>query len=120
MMNLYREEEKEKRTLSQKFGDFKESVSLNYETSAFNRKKQIKKVTKLVHSLDPKDVATIKEIDNLINRLDLCDPRFGKQLDSDVLSEFIKKINKNGNLKELSDSVSRNLVCYEMGSERGL
>ena len=119
MMNLYREEEQEKKSLSERFEDFlqkiselKDDIMLNIKTSGLFRNMSIKKVTKAIRDVEPNNTEKLKEIYEIINRLDLFDGRYGKQLDSNVYNEFLRKVEKNGSLNELLANAVKNTVCY--------
>ena len=112
MMNLYREEEYEKKSLSEKINDLKESIMLNIKTSSFARNKSIKKVTRAIYEVNPKDTESLKQIYDVINRLDLFDARFGKQLRFDVYNEFLRKVERNGSLNDLAENANKNKICY--------
>ena len=88
MMNLYREEEKERVSIVDKIKELKDSIVLNLVTSPFNRSRNLKLVTKQIKALDEKNITEIKAIRDNISRLDLYDSRYGKTVDYNVMQEF--------------------------------
>ena len=114
MFNLYREEEKEKRSLKEKLTSLKEDIKLSYATSQQFRNKSIKTVTKLIDKLESTDVETIDKIVGLIETIDLCDSRYGKTIDKSTYNKLIDVVHQNKDLAQTEASLRRNLVCYEI------
>ena len=119
MFNLYREEEKESKTLRQKLDSLKEDIKLSYATSKHFRNKSIKTVTKLIEKLQPTDVETIDKIASLIETIDLCDSRYGKTIEKATYNKLIDVVHQNKDLAATEASLRRNLVCYEI-AERNM
>ncbi|MBQ8425049.1 MAG: hypothetical protein IJX17_03395 [Clostridia bacterium] len=112
MMNLYREEEKERVSIIDKIKELKDSIALNLVTSPFNRNRNIKLVTKQIKSLDEKNIDDIKAIRDNINRLDLYDSRYGKTVDYNVMQEFANKIKNNPEAKDVAKDIESFMSCY--------
>lgn len=117
MMNLYREEEYDKPSFSERFRSFKEDIKLEFETSSFSRNKSIKQVSKAILNLDPSDANAIQQIKDIISRKDLCDPRFGKTIDEDVMKLFVAKVMKN---RELSNNKTAEASNKNNSAEMGI
>ena len=119
MMNLYREEERERVSIIDRIKDLKDSIMLNIKTSSFARNKSIKKATKAIHEVDPKNTEFLNEIYTITSRLDLFDSRYGKTINFDTYNEFVSKLKENGNLPEILKSVEAEKVCFrEIGTEK--
>ena len=111
MMNLYREEEnsRQKRT----FKDFVDDIKLEYRTSPLARRGTLKKVSKMIHTVDAKDSETLGAICSEISGLDLCDSRYGKTLDYSDYQALLSKLKKNGKMEKEYESIAREQVCYD-------
>jgi len=118
MMNLYREVEEDKPSLIERIKSLKEDIRLNFATSSFVRKKTLKSVTNRVKSLDSNNIQEINAIYDAINRLDLFDARYGKQLDYNVFKEFVSKVEKNPEAQDILKSLKNCSVCYK--NEQGV
>ena len=113
MFNLYREEEKEQKSLREKLISLKEDIKLSYATSQHFRNKSIKAVTKSIETLQPTDIETIEKITGLVESLDLCDSRYGKTIEKATYNKLLNVVHQNKDLAATEASLRRNLVCYE-------
>ena len=103
MFNLYREPEKPpKPTLKQRLED----VVLSFNTSYAKRAVSIKKVTKMIQTVDASDTKTLEEISSLINQFDLTDPRRGRTLENKFVKIFEEKCAENKRIN--SQTMERN------------
>ena len=114
MMNMYREEENEKASLSDKLRNFKENLKNEFATSAVVRHQAIRKISRAIIDLDPADTKSIETIKDIISQKDLCDPRYGKTVDEEVMQLFVVKVMKNREL--VNEKTAQNNNTDEMGS----
>ena len=94
MFNMYREEEKTpkvKRSLKGIIKDIIYDLKLNFECSAINRKKQIKKMQKLINEVEYTDVETMEQIRSTISRYELDCKMYGPAIDDESLQLFEQK-----------------------------
>lgn len=105
MMNLYgddrsvyggekRNEDRYKMTLKEKIlfniGMLKSSI----ETSQWVRNRNLKKLRKKIPETSEKELETLLQMKDVINSLDLNDPRFGDVLEDDLIKMLDKKIER--------------------------
>lgn len=92
MMNMYREETpKERKSIKGIIKDFIYDLKLNFECSAMNRKKQIKKMKKLISEVDYTDVETMEQIRSTIVKYELDCKMYGPAIDEESMKLFEQK-----------------------------
>ena len=100
MMNMYRETECNNNSPK----DIAKGVKRSVKTSALYRLAVLKKVEKAIIKTSVEDFESLKSIENLINRFDLEDDRFGPSIKKDLVEMFNRK------MAESQDMVDRNLT----------
>ena len=119
-MDLEMEEGQDKKSFGERFEEFlekiaelKEDIMNNVKTSDLFRKMAIRKVSNAIIDVDERNSKRLKEIYDMMNRLDLCDGRFGRQVDETIYALFLKKVEQNGHLNDLLNSARKDSVCYK-------
>lgn len=94
MMNLYREEEKEKVPFKEKIKRLREDIKLERETGTRNRRKTINDLTNRIPTASESDLEELSAMKEVIVRLDLDDPRRGEVLDEKLIKMLDEKLAK--------------------------
>lgn len=114
MMNLYREEEKApRRTLKQVIKDGIDSAKLALSTGSSRRNKMIKTIAKEIKSLDASDAETMQKIHRLVVSYELCSDMYGKTIEEADMKAYLQKLQENGTLKEIEESIKNEMKCYD-------
>ena len=130
-MNLYgddrytyegerRNEKRYKMTLKKKFlfniGMLKSSI----EKSQWVRNRNLKKLRKKIPETSEKELETLLQMKDVINSLDLNDPRFGDVLEDDLIKMLGKKIERAEQIEKARQKAEAKKKAESESEEEGM
>lgn len=131
MMNLYgddrytyggerRNEKRYKMTLKEKFLFNIDMLKSSIETSQWVRNRNLKKLRKKIPETSEKELETLLQMKDVINSLDLNDPRFGDVLEDDLIKMLGKKIERAEQIEKARQKAEAKKKAESESEEEGM